>query len=55
MLTMSITRTHTQMRSPTLKVLSELTFDVHIGDDDDEFEEGTGEVYPFCTVLKSLT
>jgi len=42
------------MRSPTLKVLSELTFDMHIGDDD-EFEEGKGEVYPFCTVLKSLT
>ena len=32
------------MRSPTLKVLSELTFDVHIGGDDDEFKEGKGEV-----------
>jgi hypothetical protein len=49
---MSIIRTHTCTRSPTL---SELTLDVHIGDDDDEFEEGKGEVYSFCTVLKSLT
>ena len=32
-----------------------MTFDVHIGGDDDEFEEGKGEVYSFYTVLKSLT
>lgn len=44
-------------KSPTFKIIRELTFDVHIrdGDDDDEFEEGKGEVYSFCTVLKSLT